>query len=256
MPASTLADVVNGALGAIGQLGVGQSLGPEDANLGLRLTNLLLSKATTRRSMLYSVKTRTYQLTAGVVDYTIGQGGGATFTDPRPVLIESAQVTPIGTSLVLPVSIVAKPAWDAIRNKGATADVPDTLYPEYTYPNMAFHINPKTLVGPINILLGCWEELQKFATIMDAVSFPDAYEEYLESNLGILMAPYYDQPIPQSLAQRAVMAEMAVIDYNVQALGTAVTDGQRLQSPNVGQPRATPPAAAPPAAPAPPGAQG
>ena len=72
---STLLDVGTGALTAIGQLGQGQTPNAEDGALILRLSNLLLSKWSTMRLMLYYVATRTYALAPSTADYTIGPAG-------------------------------------------------------------------------------------------------------------------------------------------------------------------------------------
>lgn len=237
---STGLDVISGALTAIGQLGQGQTASAEDGALGLRLINLLLSQASTKRLMLSYVASRQYTLSANVADYSIGPAT-ASFIAVRPNLIESAQANVFGSNVWLPMSILDKPKWDALVNKGATADVPERIYPEYTFPNVAFHVDPKPLSAS-NIRLGTWEPLLRFATIFDPVVFPDAYEEWLESNLGIMMAPYYDQPVPQTLIQRAADGKLSVMSYNAQSMGGALGSEQTLQSPNVGQPIPTGPA--------------
>ena len=238
---STLLDVVSGSLTAIGQLGQGQTANPEDGALGLRQSNLMLSQKSTQRLFLPYIANRQYALVANQADYSIGQAVGATFNAPRPVFIESAQVIVAGTKIVLPLSILDKERWDAIRNKGAVADVPDSLYPEYQSPNMLFHVNPVTTGTPF-INLGAWEQLTQFVTLFDVLAFPPAYEEWLESNLAVVLAPYYDQQVPQSLMMRAQKAEAAVMSINAQGLGGALDDAQRLQSPNLGQPIPTGPA--------------
>lgn len=232
---STLQDVVSSALTAIGQLGQGQTLSNEDGQLGLRQVNLLLSKSSVKRLFLYTVATRQYQLTPALADYTIGPTG-AIFTATRPTLIEGAQINPVGTDIWLPLSILDKPKWDAIRTKNSTASIPDDIWPEYTFPNLTFHVNP-TPIGAPYIRLGCWEQLTQFAKITDPVSFPPSYEEYLESNLAMMLAPYYDQPVNPGLAQRAADAALAVMQYNAQSLGGALDDSQLLKSPNIGQPQ-------------------
>lgn len=231
---STVLDVVTGALTAIGQLGQGQTAGPEDGALGLRLSNLLLSQASTKRLMLSYVATRQMNLTATLADYTIGPSG-ASFIAVRPNLIESAQANVNGSNVWLPMSVLDKPKWDALVNRGASADIPERLFVEYTFPNLIFHVDPKPLFSS-PIKLGTWEPLLRFNTLFDPIVFPDAYEEWLESNLGIMMAPYYDQPVPQTLQARAAKGELAVMSYNAQSLGGALGAGQTLQSPNVGQP--------------------
>lgn len=232
---STCLDIVSGALTMIGQLGQGQTANAEDGALGLRELNLMLSKASTKRLMLPLVTIRQYQLSPGLSDYTIGPAG-ATFTAVRPTLIESAQINVGNTSVWLPMSILDKPKWDAVINRGASADIPERIYPEYTSASIVtIRVDPKPLANPL-IRLGAWEPLARFATVFTTVDFPDSYEEWLESKLGIILAPFYDQPIPQNLIDRAADAEISVMQYNAQSMGGALSVDQTLQSPNVGQP--------------------
>ena len=230
---STLLDVISGALTAIGQLGQGQSPNAEDAALGLRRANLLLSQWGTQRLYLYYVNTRQYTLT-GVADYTLGPSGTLS-TDDRPTFIESAQMQASNGGPWVTLSILDKKQWDAIRTKDATASVADDFWPEYSYPAMGLHFNPAPSSGA-KVKLGCWEQLAQFASVADSIAFPPAYEEFLESTLAITMAPDYDQPVPATLALRQQRAEAAVMKINAQSLGGSLGEGQTLQSPNLGAP--------------------
>ena len=240
--ASTLLDVVSSALTEIGQLGQGQTASPEDGAIGLRQANLLLSQKSTQRLFLSYVAIREYVLSA-TADYTIGPTG-ATFTAPRPTLIESAQIKVGSTNVWLPISVWDKAKWDGIVNKGATADIPEGVYPEYTFPNMGFHVHPIPIGAP-SIRLGAWEQLTQFATLFDQVLFPPAYEAWLEAALAIILAPFYDQPITQSMADRGAETLADLQRYNAQSLGGAVSANQQMASPNVGQPIPSAPPTAP-----------
>lgn len=247
MATSTLLDVVSNALTALGQLGRGQGVAPEDGALGLRQSNLLLNQKSTQRLFLSYVATREYTLTGGVADYTIGDTG-ATFTAPRPTLIESAQTQIPGTSSWFPISVWDKAKWDAITGKGATDEKPAGIYPEYTFSNaiLAFHVNPIP-TGAAKIRLGSWEQLTQFASLFDLVLMPPAYESWLEAALTIILAPFYDMPVPSSLIDRRTDALGDLNRYNAQSLGGALSASQRFDSPNVGAPIPTgpPPGAAP-----------
>lgn len=238
---STLLDLVASALTSIGQLGQGQTANPEDGALGFRQANLLLSQKSTQRLFLPYVSIRQYTLSAATADYTIGPTG-ATFTALRPTLIESAQINVGSTGVWLPISIYGKPQWDAIRNKAATADIPDGVYVEYLLPNIAFHVNPVP-VGTPGIRFGAWEQLTQFVTLFDVLAFPPAYEEWLESAVAIQLAPFYDQPVPQSLVDRRQRAEAAVMDFNARTIQGSPSEAQQFKSPNIGLPVAGPPPA-------------
>lgn len=240
---STLLDVITGALTSIGQLGQGQTPSAEDASLGMRRMNLLLGKFGTQRLFLYNIATRSHALSANQADYSMGPSGSWDPSIARPTFIESAQVQVPNSQVWLPLNIIDKAQWDAIRNKGAKADIPDTVWVEPTYPALSIHFNPAPLATP-TVKFGVWEPFTKFTELQTDVAFPEGYEEFLEAALAIAMAPDYDQPVPQSLLERRNDAMAAVMKINAQALGGSLGEHQKLSSPNVGQPMPAAPAPA------------
>ena len=240
---STLLDCVSGALNMIGMLGSGQSPSPEDGANGLREANLLLSNASTNRLMLFNVSTLSFVLAPSVSSYTLGPTG-LFVAVPRPTFIESAQVNVGASNYWSQLSMLAKPQWDAINNMGAIADVPDVCWPDYAWPNIRLNFNPAPLASPA-IKLGAWVQLQQFATLFDQIgnAFPPEYEDWIQSSLAIRLASYYDQPVTADLAARAQRAETAVMAKNAQGLGGALSDADKFQSPNLGQPLPQGPAA-------------
>lgn len=239
---STLLDVITDSLQSISQAGTGQSISPEQSQLGMRLANRMLQKWSGQKLMLYLVTQRPFALAATVQDYTVGPTGG--FVQTRPVFVESGLAKIPGTTMQQTMNILDKTQWDALPDSGVTAGmngVPASVWVEYTYPNLTFHVSPipSTVV---NILLGSWELLQQFATIFDVISLPPGYEEVLTQNLAIELADYYDTSVSQTLAQLAADGLNTIKANNAQKLRGALGDTQQLTSPNIGIP--------PPAAPA------
>lgn len=201
----------------------------------LRYSNLLLNQWSTQRLFLYYVSIRQYTLAANTADYTLGPSGSLGGAVVRPTFIESGQVNVPGSSIWIPLNVLDKQKWDAILTKGAVDDIPTDMYPEYSYPNAGLHFNPAPRGTP-NVRLGCWEQLTQFTSLFDTLAFPPAYEEFLESSLAIILAPFYDQVVPQNLVQRQQTAQLAVMKYNAQGIGGSLGASQLLQSPNTGQP--------------------
>jgi hypothetical protein len=231
----TLLDCVSGALTALGQLGSGQTASPEDGALGFRQANLILSSASANRLMLYNVSTRQFVMSATTPSYTLGPTG--VFVGPRPTFVESAQINVGATNYWSPISVWDKRQWDAIRNKGAIADVPDGVYPDYAFPNVILNFNPAPIATPA-FRIGTWEQLTQFATLFDQVgnAFPPEYEEWIEAALAVRLAPFYDQQVTQDVMMRLQKAEAAVMSKNAQGLGGALSAAQKFESPNLGQP--------------------
>ncbi len=234
---STLLDIISDALSDIGQLGIGQSVSPEQSQQGLRKANRMLQKWSNQKLMVYLVTQRPFALSATVQDYTVGPTG-ATFTGTRPVFVESGVANVPGSSMQNPMNILDKTQWDALPDSGVVCGpngAPASVWPEYTLPNLTFHVTPipSTVV---NIRLGVWELLQQFATLFDELALPPGYEEALEYNLAIELAPDYDQPVTPELAQLAADSLNTIKTVNGQKLRGALGESQTLQSPNVGLP--------------------
>lgn len=230
---STFTDIASDALTDIGMLGIGQAASPEQIAQAMRFANRMIAKWNTQRLMLYWVGQFPYVLTAFQQDYTLGPTGG--IAAPRPVFVESAQIQGPGSKQSLPLSLLDKSKWGAIRDKGATCSLPDGLpqdvWIEYSYPNLAFHL----WTIPSNacsIILAAWQQLQQFATPFDQINFPDGYEECLVKNLAVALAPAYDQAVSQTLYNEAADGLQKLMAINSQSLGGALGEAQALQTPN------------------------
>src|SRR5579885_1769619 len=190
---ATLLDVITDAVSKIGQLGIGQSLSPDEAQQGLREANRMIGDWSIQRLLLYTVTKRPFVLTAGKQDYTVGQAG-ADFNQVRPIFVEGAQGVILGTAGEKPMNLLDVVKWGAIFDKAAQCSVgipPSDIWPEYSYPNLTFHVWPVP-TSPVTINLRTWEVLQSFLTVFDVLNFPAGYEMPLVDNLAIRLAPYYD----------------------------------------------------------------
>jgi len=246
----TFIQLASDALSDIKQLGIGQSPSPEQITQALNYANRMLGKWSTQRLFLYTVAKLPFAATANVQDYTIGPSG-ATFTAVRPTFVEAAQVTPPGSSLYLPLSILDITKWGAIRDKGATCSasgVPQDVWIEYAYPNLGFHL----WTIPSNactIYLSAWQPLPQFVTAFDVLSFPLGYEEAIQKNLAVELSPAYDMPVDPTLAALAMDGMAKIQAVNQQSLGGALGDSQLLTAPNLANPNPTATAAPPPGSP-------
>lgn len=206
----------------------------------LRVCNRMVAKWSIQRLMLYYIATRTFILTANLQDYTLGPSasGAGSYVGPRPDLIESCYAIPVASGMHYQMSVLDRPKWGAIADIGATTSafgVPQSIYPEYLYPNMAFHVWPIPANG-CSITLGTWEQLQQFATIFDTLTFPPGYEEAIVLNLALELAPYYDMPPNSMMVQLAADALLKVQGINAQSLGGALSAAQLLNSPSLDSP--------------------
>lgn len=241
---TTLLDVIVDSLTQVGQLGIGQSVSPEEAQQALRKANRMLATWSLKKLLIYVVTVRPFALSATVQDYTVGPSGGATFAGTRPVFVESGLAIVPGSSMQNPLNILTKEQWDSLPDSGVICGpngTPASVWPEYTYPNLAFHVSPipSTVV---QIRLGTWEILQQFVAISDVLNFPPGYERAIMYNLAVEIAGDYDQQVSPDLAQLAADALNSIQTNNAQKLRGGLGESQTLSSPNVGIP---PPSTAP-----------
>jgi len=239
---STLLDIGTDALTSIGQLGIGQSPSAEQVAQVLRVSNRMLGKWSTSRFMLFVINTRPFVLVPGTQDYTVGPTG-ATFTGTRPTFVEAAQIVGPGSAMDLPMNILDKLKWGAIRDKGATCSadgLPQDVWPEYTNPNLAFHVWPIPS-NACTIKLGTWEQLQVFLTAFDLLNFPPGYEEAIQHNLAMELCPWYDMPVPPTIAALAQDGLSQIQRINAQSFGGSLEASQTLSAPNLSAPPQGPP---------------
>lgn len=236
--ATIVGDIFADSLTDIGQLGEGQSPSPEQINRCLRYANRLLSKLSTKRYFIYAPRIRSYVLTPGLQDYTVGPSGGATFPDTRPVFVQAAQIRAPGSLEDLGLSLLDNVKWGAIRDKGATCSangVPQDIFLEYTFPNFTFHI----WTIPSNsatVKLATWDQLQQFLTAFDQFNMPPEYEIALQKILAVELCSAYDMPVPPSVQDSANDALISIQTINAQALSGALDVSQLLQAPNLSLP--------------------
>lgn len=234
---TTFLDILSDSLSSIGQLGIGQSVNAEQAQQALRKGNRMLAKWSLKKLLIYVVTTRPFNLSAGVQDYTVGPTG-ATFAGTRPVFVESGIAITPGSTMQNSLNILDKSQWDALQDSGVISGMngtPASVWPEYTYPNLAFHVTPIPSTGVL-IKLGTWEILQQFAAISDVLNMPPGYEEAIVYNLAVELCPDYDLPVSQALAELAADALNTIQTNNAQKLRGALGESQTLQSANVGLP--------------------
>lgn len=238
---ASLLDLISQSLTQIGQLGVGQTISPEQGQQGLSLIQQIIEKLSIQRVMIYTIAQRSFTLTAGVRDYTLGPSGllGA-HPQTRPVFVEEVRVAGVGSQQESPLTIVDPVGWSGIRDKGATNSalgLPQLVWPEYTVPNIGLHFWPIPSAA-ITATLGTWELLQNFLTLFDTIVLPPGYPILLRNLLAIEWAAFFDMPVSPAMGQTAADAIRGIQGINTQGLGGAFGESQRLETnPNLATPK-------------------
>lgn len=183
---TTARDNIKDALKKIHVLGVGDTLGGEDASDGFRELNRMLSSWSTEDALIYAETKETFTLT-GVESYTIGTGQTFNTTVPRD--IKAAYVTYAGLDHYL--QIIDAKEYASICDKDLT-DIPSQLYFDSNYPTARIYMWPVGYSG-MTLTLISEKPLTSFASLDDDFDMPPEYEDAIVYNLAVRRAPDYER---------------------------------------------------------------
>jgi hypothetical protein len=207
----TVLDVVKASLRLIGELAQGETPNASEGADALARLNLMLSNWSIERINIYMQRRDTLALSAGVGTYTIGTGGA--FNVPRPVKIEQASIIQ-SNGLATGLELLTPEQWGEIVEEAISAVVPLKLYDDYAYPLSLLHIWPKPSGTP-TLELFSWQQLTGFAALTDTFDLPPGYQQAIEYNLAILLAPEYGRQVDAAIASVAGSSRTAIAQLNV-----------------------------------------
>lgn len=229
-----VSDLITRAMILIGTITQGETASSDELADALYRLNTMLDGWNTDRLCLLTDRVVTGNFSGATQNYTIGTGGDI---DTDPVLIiRVATVTIPGTTISQPLSILDSPKWAAIVERGLTGLLPDKLYCNYDFPLATLRIHPIPS-GTIAFEMFLWSALTSDYDLADTIDLRPGYQEAIEYNLAVKLAPSFGVQLDPTVIQLAVSYKQQMRELNAQALGTALDPaGQALQIPNVGQP--------------------
>lgn len=156
--------------------------------------------------------TENLTLVVGQDEYTIGSSGN--FDTVRPSKIVNAYIRDSNNE-DHPVDVtMTEPEYSAITDKTADAR-PTRLYydPQVTLGVIYFDYEPETAE---TLVLISEKPITEFAALSTSVSLPDHYKQTLSFNLAVMIAPEFDNELPQEVKDIAVLSKQTV--ENITAL--------------------------------------
>ena len=208
---ATALTVITAAFRLIGVLAQGETPSSSEAADALSRLNLLLAQWSIERINVYTRLRSAHALSAGTQTYTIGPAG--VFNVARPVKIDKGgiiQADGIQTEL----RILTAEEWAAIPEKSVSATAPLELYDDYAYPLSTLHLWPKPSGTP-TLELFSWQALTAIALIGDPFDLPPGYQQAIEYNLAILLAPEYGRPVDAVVASIAGSSRSSIAQMNI-----------------------------------------
>lgn len=210
-PATTVRDLVVGALVDCGAFGRGMPPPADAINRGLQRLNWMLSQWNRKRWLCYRIRDLT-AAAAGVETYDVGPGATFDSIGPRPAKIYYAFMRQIGGSITTPVDyplmlIDSHEDYSRIRLK-MLKSWPYAAFYDPTLPNGLVYFWPLPS-APYELHIGISELLLRYASLNDLVLLPEEYEAAIYYNLQVILGANY------RIAQNPVVIGLAKDSLNV-----------------------------------------
>lgn len=209
--------LIQNALRPLQVLGVGQSLSAEDAADGLKVLNNMLSFFSTKISLVYTETNEQFNLTNGVISYTLGPGGD--FNTVRPTQILAAYIEYAGDSYKLR---------EATANQYAGFEDKDEVgIPSFYYDDGGFPLRTLRLFSApfatMVLFLTSIKQLTSFASLNTDIDLPPGYEPMITYNLSTWLAPEYNRAVPDDVRKMANDTMAAIKSLNLQNKNTPMS---------------------------------
>lgn len=129
----TALDLITESYQELGVVGIGQTLGSDLAQQGLRRLQRMVEQSSIDRLTIFTVEEHSASLVASQQTYEIGDG--ADFDVPRPNWIDHASIvqTSLSPALEEPISIVTVDVWSQVSLKTQTSTWPLFIYYDYAF---------------------------------------------------------------------------------------------------------------------------
>ena len=214
----------------LGALTVGESPSSSESSDFLQLLNDMTASWSTERLNIFAIVPSTHSLVSGTQSYTIGSSG--VFNVTRPVRYDRANIILPNTggsgSRYHPLQILDPAGWAALLERSVAGVIPTALFPDMAFPLTTLYLWPIPTFTTISVSLELWTwtQLQTFADLVTAYTFPPGYDRALKANLALEIAPQLGVLPSQQLVQLATEAKAAIRMINAAAPDAVPTTGQ------------------------------
>jgi hypothetical protein len=175
----------------IGYLGAGEIMNDADAELALRVANVMLDSWSLESLSCFATITQSFVLVPNIGEYSIGPGGA--IPGPRPTKINSGYgnawtMDPSGNRYNL--EVVEEDRWNILTSATTVnANVPDYLWYDTQFPLGFINVWPLPNINWTTYFYSL-AQLTEFATIASTFSFPPGYQKAIQDCLAVELWPY------------------------------------------------------------------
>jgi len=185
---------------ALGHIGAAENVnGPTAAQVddALKQVNRMLYSWSSQRNGIYAITTESFDLSSGVADYTYGSGGD--FDAVRPIQILDCWYRDNGSDYTVLETTHHNFARITDKSLQGSPDV-FLLKDEYPKAQVTFYPVPDDSYG---IHFHVWKPLNQYTNSANDLNLPPEYEEAVEWNLALRLAPRYLGEVPQTVMAMA-----------------------------------------------------
>lgn len=206
---TTPRDLIKGALEILGVIDPVEEVdGDEITGLFARL-NRMMAAWSTRGSLIYIDTLVSHVLTGGDGDYTIGTG--ADIDTPLPTAIKAAYVR--DGDLDYKLHIIDEVDYSTIADKTVQTAYPAYLFLRGGYPTATVQLRPIP-DGAYTLFMEVTQPLSSFSGLSQTISLPPGYEEAIEYNFALRVAPLYSKMASQEIRDIAADSLAGIVRAN------------------------------------------
>lgn len=201
-------EIIEDALLDIGVGSPGQTLNQGVLNHALRVLNRMWSSWSAEIGPVFATTTDTHTWPASTASQTIGVSGN--INTVRPIEITGIQTQK--SSLDYDLNQVSYEQYQTTVLKTIETDFPEVFAYQATYPTGTIYLYPVP-ASSLTVTINSKKALAAF-TMAGTIALPDGYEEAVQKNLSIELAPAHGKSIRNEVAMRARQSKAAIVAIN------------------------------------------
>jgi len=193
--ASTAGQIIGAALEMLGVYAPGDTVSAADSTRALDQLNKMLDSWSNESLVCYAITEQSLLLIPGKTSYTIGTSGTPDVNLTRPIrLIEgqgAAYVTDSNGNNY-DVDVIPRDQWNQISNRTSTtqSNIPLNIFYDPQYPLGVINVYPSPTIG-YRLYFDSYLQLGNLSGLTTALSFPPGYELAIQTNLAVLLGPFF-----------------------------------------------------------------
>lgn len=214
----TAGQIILTAMKSLGIIASGEDATTDEYADGLLFLQMMLRTWAADRLIVHSSTEDSFDLTAGVGEYTLGPTGD--FVTSRPNKILSANLS----NGLWPVEIVSEKEYTSIKDKTVTG-TPKYLFVRMGFPLLTLYLSPLPDTSYTLYLYSVkpFTETSSFTSVSDTLILPAMYQEVVVNSLAVRLASVFGKAVPPVVASLATGGYMQLKKTNATGMSPAAS---------------------------------